>query len=97
MLTPDQLSDYHHDTLNPSRIPPSTIIKRANTIWARRGIRPKQHLSEPRPGAVTLMERRAHADRCESLPAELPDDMGKFSYAVYCYFVKRVGDYRFNG
>ncbi|KAF5381134.1 hypothetical protein D9757_009415 [Collybiopsis confluens] len=63
--------DYHHDALYPSTIPPSTIIQRANAIFARRGIRPKQHLSEPRPGAETLMERRAHADRCEKLPAEL--------------------------
>ncbi len=23
------------------------------------------------------MERRAHADRCQSLPEELPDDMGR--------------------
>ncbi|KAJ7121292.1 UV-endonuclease UvdE-domain-containing protein [Mycena crocata] len=67
--------DYHHDALFPSSIPPSEIIKRANAIWARRGIKPKQHLSEARPGAITLMERRAHADRCESLPADLPDDM----------------------
>ncbi|RDB25231.1 UV-damage endonuclease [Hypsizygus marmoreus] len=67
--------DYHHDSLNPSSIPPSAIIKRANSIFARRGIKPKQHLSEPRPGAETLMERRAHADRCESLPMDLPDDM----------------------
>ncbi|KAF9452757.1 UV-endonuclease UvdE [Macrolepiota fuliginosa MF-IS2] len=67
--------DYHHDMLNPSSIPPSEIIKRAGVIWKHRGIRPKQHLSEPRPGAVTLMERRAHADRCETLPADLPDDM----------------------
>ncbi|KAJ7879630.1 UV-endonuclease UvdE-domain-containing protein [Mycena olivaceomarginata] len=67
--------DYHHDALFPSSIPPSEIIKRANAIWARRGIKPKQHLSEQRPGAVTLMERRAHADRCESLPVDLPDDM----------------------
>ena len=55
-------------------------MKRADVIWKRRGIRPKQHLSEPRPGAVTLMERRAHADRCETLPADLPDDMGKFFF-----------------
>ncbi|GLB37424.1 putative UV-endonuclease UvdE [Lyophyllum shimeji] len=67
--------DYHHDALNPSSIPPKVIIERANAIFARRGIRPKQHLSEPRPGAVTLMERRAHADRCENLPVDLPDDM----------------------
>ncbi|KAG6837849.1 hypothetical protein H0H93_016217 [Arthromyces matolae] len=69
--------DYHHDALNPSTIPPSLIIQRANSIFARRGIRPKQHLSEPRPGAVTLMEKRAHADRCQFLPNDLPDDMGE--------------------
>jgi len=63
--------DYHHDALNPSSIPPAAIIKRANAIFLRRGIKPKQHLSDPRPGAVTLMERRAHADRCERLPDEL--------------------------
>ncbi|KAF8828535.1 hypothetical protein HHX47_DHR3000073 [Lentinula edodes] len=63
--------DYHHDALKPSSIPPAAIIKRTNAIFARRGIRPKQHLSDPRPGAVTLMERRAHADRCERLPDEL--------------------------
>ncbi|KAF5386106.1 hypothetical protein D9615_002255 [Tricholomella constricta] len=67
--------DYHHDALNPSTIPPSVIIERANAIFARRGIKPKQHLSEPRPGAATLMEKRAHADRCESLPVDLPDNM----------------------
>ncbi|KAG7446546.1 UvdE-domain-containing protein [Guyanagaster necrorhizus] len=50
---------------------------RANAIWIRRGIKLKQHLSEPRPGAETVMERRAHADRCQSLPEELPDDMGQ--------------------
>ena len=69
--------DYHHDMLFPSSIPPPVVIERANEIWKRRGIRPKQHLSEQRPGAVTLMERRAHSDRCEVLPAALPDDMGK--------------------
>ncbi|KAF8914616.1 UV-endonuclease UvdE-domain-containing protein [Mucidula mucida] len=36
---------------------------------------PKQHLSEQRPGAESIMERRAHADRCENLPQDLPDDM----------------------
>ncbi|PPR02968.1 hypothetical protein CVT26_004912 [Gymnopilus dilepis] len=67
--------DYHHHNIYPSSISIVEIIQRANTIWARRGIKPKQHLSEPRPGAVTVMERRAHADRCESLPEELPVDM----------------------
>lgn len=70
-------ADYHHDSIFQSSIPPAAIIKRAGAIWTRRGIKPKQHLSEPRPGAVTVMERRAHADRCENLPVDLPDDMGK--------------------
>lgn len=67
--------DYHHDSILPSSIPPREIIARANAIFAQRGIRPKQHLSEPRPGAVTVMERRAHADRCQSLPEDLPEDV----------------------
>ncbi|EGO00170.1 hypothetical protein SERLA73DRAFT_107167 [Serpula lacrymans var. lacrymans S7.3] len=68
--------DYHHDLLNPSpNLPPAAIIQQANAIFARRGIRPKQHLSEPRAGAVSIMERRAHADRCQALPEDLPDDM----------------------
>ncbi|PBK95542.1 UvdE-domain-containing protein [Armillaria gallica] len=70
-------SHYHHDALHPSSISRRQIIERANAVWIRRGIKPKQHLSEPRPGAETLMERRAHADRCQSLPEELPDDMGR--------------------
>lgn len=44
-------------------------------MFEARGIKPKQHLSEPRPGAVTVMERRAHADRCQNLPDDLPDDV----------------------
>ncbi|KAG1890108.1 UV-endonuclease UvdE-domain-containing protein [Suillus subluteus] len=68
--------DHHHDVLNPSPdLTPSEIIARTNVIFARRGIKPKQHLSEPREGAVTVMERRAHADRCQRLPEALPDDM----------------------
>ncbi|EIW83196.1 UV-endonuclease UvdE [Coniophora puteana RWD-64-598 SS2] len=68
--------DYHHDQLYPSPdLPPAEIIKQANEIWVARGIKPKQHLSEPRNGAETIMERRAHADRCQNLPVDLPDDM----------------------
>ena len=44
---------------------------------ACRGIKPKFHLSEERPGAVTIMERRAHADRCKHLPALLPSHVGE--------------------
>jgi UV DNA damage endonuclease len=70
-------ADYHHDWILPSSIGRVEIIRRANAIFAAKGIKPKQHLSEPRPGAVTVMERRAHADRCQTLPDELPDDMGQ--------------------
>lgn len=67
--------DYHHDALNPSSRPLSELIPIVNETWDRKGIRVKQHLSEQRPGAVNIMERRAHADRCQSLPADLPDDV----------------------
>ncbi|EIM87219.1 UV-endonuclease UvdE [Stereum hirsutum FP-91666 SS1] len=63
--------DYHHNWIFPSELPLSTLIPRINATWHRKGIRPKQHLSSPRPGAVTVMERRAHAGRCPSLPSEL--------------------------
>ncbi|CAG7848192.1 UV-damage endonuclease Short=UVDE [Serendipita indica DSM 11827] len=67
--------DYHHDSINPSRRSAAELIPLINETWIRRGIKPKQHLSQPRPGAVTAMELRAHADRCDTLPADLPDDM----------------------
>jgi UV DNA damage endonuclease len=55
----------------PSSEPLTTLIPRINAIWHRKGIKPKQHLSSPRPGAVTVMEKRAHARRCATLPVEL--------------------------
>lgn len=84
------VADYHHDTLYPSSIAPAEIIKRANAIWARRRIKPKQHLSEQRPGAVTIMERRAHSDRCETLPADLPVDMGKKPQSTNPFFLTLI-------
>ncbi|KAF4597939.1 hypothetical protein EYR38_006331 [Pleurotus pulmonarius] len=66
--------DYHHDALNPS-LPRTEIISRANEIFRKRGIKPKQHLSEAREGAETLMEKRKHSARCNVLPEDLPDDM----------------------
>jgi len=59
----------------PTVLPLGELITRINAIWERKGIKPKQHLSSPRPGAETMMEKRAHADRCYELPQELPDDM----------------------
>lgn len=59
----------------PTGQPVGELLTRVNAIWERKGIKPKQHLSSPRPGAETIMEKRAHADRCYELPHELPDDM----------------------
>ncbi len=56
---------------------PEELIPSINAVWARKGIKPKQHYSEPRRGAVSLMERRAHSDRVGRLPGGLPDDMGE--------------------
>ncbi|GAA5960689.1 hypothetical protein JCM3765_007291 [Sporobolomyces pararoseus] len=67
--------DYHHDWIFPSSQPLSELMPRILATWTRKGIKPKFHLSEPRRGAVTLMERRAHADRCQNLPNPLPDDI----------------------
>ncbi|GAA5992094.1 hypothetical protein JCM5350_006344 [Sporobolomyces pararoseus] len=67
--------DYHHDWIFPSSQPLSELMPRILATWTRKGIKPKFHLSEPRRGAVTLMERRAHADRCQNLPSPLPDDI----------------------
>ncbi|KAK0527303.1 hypothetical protein OC842_004911 [Tilletia horrida] len=66
--------DFHHDMLRPSSRPPSELIPEILEIWKERGIKPKFHLSEPRPGAKSMRERRAHSDRCTYLPSELPAD-----------------------
>ncbi|KAI8989013.1 UV-endonuclease UvdE-domain-containing protein [Trametes punicea] len=67
--------DYHHNWIYPSELPIPELIERINAVWHRKGIKPKQHLSSPCPGAETVMEKRKHADRCYELPPELPDDM----------------------
>ncbi|PIL28869.1 hypothetical protein GSI_08915 [Ganoderma sinense ZZ0214-1] len=67
--------DYHHNWIYPSVKPIPELIAQINAIWHRKGIKPKQHLSEPCPGAETVMEKRKHADRCKALPPDLPDDM----------------------
>ncbi|KAM0751997.1 UV-endonuclease UvdE [Meredithblackwellia eburnea MCA 4105] len=67
--------DYHHDWIYPSTLPYQELMPRILETWEKRGIKPKQHLSEPRKGAETVMEKRAHADRCQRLPEGLPDDM----------------------
>ncbi|KAE8268316.1 hypothetical protein A4X09_0g4026 [Tilletia walkeri] len=64
--------DFHHDMLRPSSRSPAELMPEILEIWKERGIRPKFHLSEPRPGAKAMRERRAHSDRCTHIPAELP-------------------------
>ncbi|PWY98547.1 UV-endonuclease UvdE [Testicularia cyperi] len=66
--------DFHHDLLRPSSRPPAELLPEIQAIWRRKGITPKYHLSEPRPGASNLRERRAHSDRCGFLPPDLPAD-----------------------
>jgi len=67
--------DYHHDWIYPSSQSLEELMPRILATWEKKGIRTKFHLSEPRRGAETLMERRAHADRCQNLPSPLPDDI----------------------
>lgn len=59
----------------PSMHPLPELLPRIAATWTQKGIRPKQHLSSPRPGAESVMEKRAHADRCHELPVDLPEDM----------------------
>ncbi|KAM0788559.1 hypothetical protein ACM66B_001684 [Microbotryomycetes sp. NB124-2] len=66
--------DWHHDWIFPSSQSPKEMMPRIRATWDRKGIRMKQHLSEPRPGAVSAIEKRAHSDRIQNLPTDLPPD-----------------------
>ncbi|KAJ3178358.1 hypothetical protein HDU87_003672 [Geranomyces variabilis] len=55
--------DWHHANIITSPHASKTYLPRINAVWHARGIRPKQHYSEPRPGAVTPREMRAHSKR----------------------------------
>ncbi|KAG1077878.1 hypothetical protein G6F42_024556 [Rhizopus arrhizus] len=50
-----------------------SLLPAINKTWTDKGIRPKQHYSESRNGAVTQMERRAHSDRVQNLPPTTDD------------------------
>ncbi|KAJ1655280.1 hypothetical protein IWQ61_004948 [Dispira simplex] len=60
--------DWHHAALYPSTYPTEHYLASIREVWERRGIAPKQHYSESRPGAVSVMERRAHSDRVTLIP-----------------------------
>lgn len=64
--------DFHHASLLPSEHPTEQYLDRILAIWKQRGIKPKMHYSESRPGAKTVTERRAHSDRVKILPDGLP-------------------------
>ncbi|CAO1635041.1 unnamed protein product [Parajaminaea phylloscopi] len=66
--------DFHHDMLRPSKASPRELMPELLGLFKQRGIRPKFHLSHPRPGSRNLRERRAHSDRCGTLPLDLPPD-----------------------
>jgi len=70
------LPDLTDDWIYPSAQSPAQMMDRILATWnVRGGITPKQHLSEPRPGAVSVMERRAHSDRITRLPDALPPNV----------------------
>ncbi|KAI8141609.1 UV-endonuclease UvdE-domain-containing protein [Fennellomyces sp. T-0311] len=61
--------DWHHHSINPGEVGNLLdLVPAINETWSRRGIKPKQHYSESRPGAVSAVERRAHSDRVKNLP-----------------------------
>ena len=60
--------DWHHHNLNPGTIPETVLLQRIAAVWKKRGIRQKMHYSESRPGATSLMEKRAHSDFVQSVP-----------------------------
>ncbi|CAO1626505.1 unnamed protein product [Sympodiomycopsis kandeliae] len=66
--------DFHHDMLRPSQKSPNELMPELLQLFSQRGIKPKFHLSHPRPGSKNLRQRRAHSDRCGSLPLDLPPD-----------------------
>ncbi|KAL1915833.1 uncharacterized protein VTP21DRAFT_6221 [Calcarisporiella thermophila] len=66
--------DWHHHALNTGGIEDILpLIPDINETWSRKKLKPKQHYSESRPNAQTVMERRAHSDRVEGLPPCQPD------------------------
>eukprot|EP01097_Dermamoeba_algensis_P002382 TRINITY_DN1938_c0_g1_i1.p1 TRINITY_DN1938_c0_g1~~TRINITY_DN1938_c0_g1_i1.p1 ORF type:complete len:408 (-),score=61.86 TRINITY_DN1938_c0_g1_i1:43-1266(-) len=64
--------DWHHHMLNPGKLATwsdlVSLVPQINQTWTNRGLRPKQHYSESRKGAVSIMERRAHSDRVLNFP-----------------------------
>jgi UV DNA damage endonuclease len=63
--------DYHHHNINPSKISLEVLTPEILDTWNSRGIKPKFHISESRPGvSITdnITKRRAHSDYITALP-----------------------------
>ncbi|OAD68766.1 hypothetical protein PHYBLDRAFT_77351 [Phycomyces blakesleeanus NRRL 1555(-)] len=61
--------DWHHHSINPGEVTDLvSLVPSINETWTRRGLKPKQHYSESRKGASSMMERRAHSDSVKNLP-----------------------------
>ncbi|KAI9469943.1 MAG: UV-endonuclease UvdE-domain-containing protein [Benjaminiella poitrasii] len=66
--------DWHHHHINPGTVTDLvSLLPTINKIWTDKGIKPKQHYSESRKGAVSAMEMRAHSDRVKYLPPTTDD------------------------
>ncbi|KAI8646941.1 hypothetical protein BD408DRAFT_335930 [Parasitella parasitica] len=66
--------DWHHHHLNPGNATDLlSLLPAINKTWTDKGIKPKQHYSESRNGAVSQMEKRAHSDRVQNLPPTTDD------------------------
>lgn len=67
--------DYHHHNINNGGLDNVTdILPEALATWRTRGIRPKFHISESRPGVLPsdpVPLRRAHSDHVTSIPPEV--------------------------
>ncbi|CAG8574041.1 10583_t:CDS:10, partial [Diversispora eburnea] len=64
------------DCLNPGTLSHDdllALIPEINKTWTNKGLKPKQHYSEGRPGAKNVMEKRAHSIRVTKLPPCDPD------------------------
>jgi len=67
--------DWHHSNIiyDSSKIREGTqdimeYLPQIKATWTRKGITQKMHYSEPRPEAVTNMQRRRHSPRVATLP-----------------------------
>lgn len=62
--------DFHHDDIHPSSNPIQTYFDRVFSVWHKRGIKPKVHVSNSVPGITendSKTARRKHSDYIQFL------------------------------